>query len=671
GGAYIPLDREYPAERIAYILKDSAAAILLTGHEMKKMPDCQLPVVNCQWLMNASEAATFHHSAFELPRVHRSNYLAYIIYTSGSTGQPKGAMIEHAGMMNHIRNKIKDLRLNASGIVAQNASHTFDISVWQFFTSLSLGGRTVIYSGTVIRDPRRLLSQLVKDGVTILELVPSYLSMLLDMVDNPGVETEEAIHLHLNYLLVTGEEISPALVTRWFERFPLIKMVNAYGPTEASDDITHHIMDRALDVEHIPVGRPLKNVTIYIVDRFRQLCPIGVKGEIWVAGIAVGRGYLGDPERTEQAFAADPFTKGKNNRLYKTGDLGCWLPDGSIAFFGRKDYQVKIRGFRIETGEIESRLRRYEKIAQAVVTAGEDAAGHKHLIAYLVMKEPISPDVEEIKKYLQEHLPGYMIPSYFVPVQTIPLTANGKLDKKALPSLLGAGPEKIIPPRNDIEKMLVNTWAEALNIDKDMIGINTDFFHLGGHSLAMIRVMSLLSRDFEVSIDQLFKYPTIAGLAVHITYNKNRLEKEIDRVIGAIESFSARSLSGQGIVIPGADPLAADYEKYREKVNAEKPIDLSGTKHYTGILLTGATGFLGAHLLYELLNREGTHIYLPVRGSTPVEVAQRVASILSFYFGTEFYPRYKDRLTLFPSRLESENLGLDNESYQELAAKID
>jgi amino acid adenylation domain-containing protein len=361
------------------------------------------------------------------------HHLAYVIYTSGSTGKPKGVMVEHIGMMNHIRAKINDLHLSAESVVAQNAHHTFDISVWQFFTALIPGGKTVIYPNRLVLEVVRFINRIIQDRVTILEVVPSYLSVILETLE-PGKFRS------LDYLIVTGEALKPDLVTRWFEKFPYIKMVNAYGPTEASDDITHHIMDKPPAAHQVPIGKPVQNFNIYIVDENMQLCPLRVKGEICVSGIGVGRGYLNNPELTKDKFLSSlpifPSSHLPNFlSLYRTGDLGSWLPDGTIEFFGRKDHQVKIRGFRIELGEIETQLETHSHVKEAVVVDREEKNGNKYLCAYLVMRETLN--VSEIKVFLSERLPDYMVPTQMIELKEMPLTPNGKIDRSALPGPVG------------------------------------------------------------------------------------------------------------------------------------------------------------------------------------------------------------------------------------------
>ncbi|MCP4147327.1 MAG: amino acid adenylation domain-containing protein [bacterium] len=453
GGAYIPMDVKYPPQRVLGILGDSGTRVLLA---IPGVVDAKV----------RQDYDGFIFDPFEVvggesgddpgnPGVDVSmDSLAYVIYTSGSTGKPKGAMVEHIGMMNHMQSKINLLGIDNKSIVAQNASHTFDISVWQFFVALAAGGRTVIYPETMVLDPVSFLDRIIEDKLTILEVVPSYLSVMLDAVESrrpdaepppgvtgtpPGVTGTPPgvagyLPLPIDYLLVTGEEVKPHLVTRWFEMYPGIPVVNAYGPTEASDDITHHVMDKAEDSERVPIGKTVQNLNIYIVDKYNNLCPVGVGGELWVSGVGVGRGYLKDEERTKQVFIDDPFAAEPGVRLYKTGDLARWLPDGSIDFLGRIDYQVKIRGFRIELGEIENALVAHPQLKEAVVIDREDKEGKKYLCAYLVNKTPdTQPPVTQLKEFLLKTLPDYMVPAHFITLPNIPLTPNGKIDRKALP----------------------------------------------------------------------------------------------------------------------------------------------------------------------------------------------------------------------------------------------
>ncbi|MGF7029414.1 amino acid adenylation domain-containing protein [Paenibacillus mucilaginosus] len=512
GGAYIPLDPEAPAERAFGMIGEAEIKLLLTGAELhgELSRSGRLQDV----LLLAPEELEAELAACSAENPERKAYpdaLAYIIYTSGSTGKPKGAMLEHKGMMNHMTAMAEELGIAEHSVMAQNASQCFDVSVWQMFAGLCAGGRTVIYSSSLLEQPEAFLDRLAADGVTILELVPSYLSVLLEVLENRHRPLPA-----LSYLIPTGEAVKRDHLKRWFALYPEIPVVNAYGPTEASDDITLHILTEAPPQETVPIGRPLSGFHIYIVDESGQLCPIGVKGEIWVAGIGVGRGYLNDPDRTAAAFTQDPFHPGPVQRLYKTGDLGCWLPDGTIEFFGRKDHQVKIRGFRIELGEIDSILVNHPAVIQAVTIDLDDGTGGRTMCVYYTSKGHL--EAEEAKSYLEERLPHYMVPSFFMRLDELPLTLNGKVDRRALPQpdMLSGRQQTFAAPRNPTEARLAELWEEALGVPK--VGIRDNFFELGGHSLKAITLLSRIHKLFHVEIPlaELFRLKTIEKLAAFI-----------------------------------------------------------------------------------------------------------------------------------------------------------
>jgi amino acid adenylation domain-containing protein len=420
GGAYLPIDPGYPDQRKKYILDDSKTNIILVKGSGSESHSLKTKIfdLDCDDLYSGDGS--------NLDRVNKMSDLAYVIYTSGSTGTPKGVMIEHAGMLNHLHSKIHDLHMDEESIVAQNASQCFDISVWQFLSALLVGGKTVVFPDNIILSPFVFINRLIEEQVTILELVPSYLRVIIDYISFKKASLKD-----LEYLLVTGETLKPGLVNRWFRVSPNTVMVNAYGPTEASDDITSFFIHRQCGMEKIPIGKPIQNLKIYIVDENMNLCAAGEKGEIWVSGIGVGRGYLNNPEKTREVFIEDPFAGEKGVRLYKTGDIGAWRPDGNIDFFGRNDNQVKINGFRIELGEIEQELVKHGLIEEAVTVAIETKQDCSYLCSYIVAKREIS--VEEIKEYLAVRLPEYMVPSVIVRLDRLPLTDHGKVDRKALP----------------------------------------------------------------------------------------------------------------------------------------------------------------------------------------------------------------------------------------------
>lgn len=524
GGGYLPIDPAAPMLRTTWMLRNAGAKFLISTPGNS---DAQWEKEFKNRLINPEDMQTLikDQEKTNLNLETDTSQLAYVIYTSGSTGKPKGVMIEHIGMMNHINAKLRDLQITGKSIIAQNSSHTFDISIWQFFAGLSTGGTTVIYPDPMILNPGKFLLQIVKDSITILEVVPSYLSVILDFLDN------RYYPMHcLEYLLVTGEILKSNLVKSWFEKYPAIKMVNAYGPTEASDDITHFIMDKAPkpENERIPIGKTLQNLNIYIVDRDGNLCPAGIKGDIRVSGPGVGRGYLNDPQKTNRMFIRDSFPGKPNGRLYKTGDLGAWKPDGVIDFWGRTDDQVKIRGFRIEVGEIETLLLEYPKIRDAVVVNHQDAQGNQYLCAYFEIKQEINPP--DIKAYLSDRLPGYMVPDYFMPLDKIPLTPNGKIDKEALPSPEIKPGNGYMEPAGEIETKLVELWSDVLDLGKNQIGVNHSFFELGGHSLKVMVLTARIHRLFNVKIPlaEIFKTPTIREIASFIKAGRGIVHKGLN-----------------------------------------------------------------------------------------------------------------------------------------------
>ncbi|WP_212004586.1 non-ribosomal peptide synthetase [Chitinophaga sp. HK235] len=509
GGAYVPVDPSYPAERILYMLSDTGASVILSSAGLS----AQLPATDATIVLLEDIFVNTTDIAVSGLPVPRPDHLAYVIYTSGSTGVPKGVMIEHQGLLNHLYAKINTLEIDGQSVIAQTATYSFDISVWQMFAALVCGGTTVIYPSSVIYDPSSLLALTSRSGVTILELVPSYLSSLLQS----GIRTPLN---GLRYLLVTGEEVSAALLEQWFSHaaYGGIPVVNAYGPTEASDDITHHMMSSAPLGSTVPLGRPVQNLRIYVLDKRGCICPVGVWGEICVSGIGVGRGYLNRTWLTEEKFVADPFVQGA--RMYRTGDLGRWLADGTIAYGGRLDEQVKIHGYRIELGEVESVLSGNEQVHQAVVVAQEDESGHRRLVGYVVPRADY--DKETVQSWLKGRLPAYMVPAVLVTLDALPLTPNGKVDRKSLPlpddALLQM--ENYVAPETATEQLLAGIWQELLGTER--IGVHDNFFELGGHSLLVMRLNAAIHKELgiEIPVSIFFQLPTIDALAKHIKINQ-------------------------------------------------------------------------------------------------------------------------------------------------------
>ena len=512
GMAYIPIDPEWPQERIKKIIGSATpAALIAEGKWLRGLTPGSCDD-SCMLLDEAdlfAGSASCSDTGLDTPG--SLDHLAYVIYTSGSTGEPKGVMIEHRGMLNHLESKVETLEVDPDSRVLQNARLTFDISVWQCFVALTKGGATVILPDEWITDPGRMIGAITDYGVTIMEVVPSYLNILLEECAGAAVSLP-----HLRYLVVTGERVARELTVRWFGKFPRIVLVNAYGPTEASDDITHHIMQAPPEQNFVPLGRVVQNMRMYIVNKDMQLCPPGIRGEICIAGPGVGRGYAGDRERTEAVFLENPFDGGLHQRLYRTGDMGRWHADATLEFLGREDQQVKIRGYRIELEEIELRLAQLPGVRAAAVRDFPDTAGATYMAAFIDTGSSATLTETAVKAELSMTLPEYMIPAIIVFLSPMPLTANGKIERNKLwvaekPAAAGS-----VAPVTEMEKQLVNIWADVLQ--SPSVGVTSDFFAIGGHSLKAIQVISRIYKIFGIKLDltAFFLHPTVNALAEYI-----------------------------------------------------------------------------------------------------------------------------------------------------------
>ncbi|MEW2418192.1 amino acid adenylation domain-containing protein [Streptomyces sp. NPDC046866] len=526
GGAYLPVEPHFPADRIATMLTRAACRFVLAEPGSTSGLDGALealPGIGVLGLDAAHDGAnapagrspadpdgTTYDPGLPIP----PHSLAYIFFTSGSTGEPKGAMCEHAGLLNHLYAKIDDLGIGEADTVAQTAPQCFDISLWQLLSALLTGGRTLIVPQDDVLDVGRFLDTVVSGRATVLQVVPSYLETLLSLLE----QTPRARALpDLRCLSVTGEAVQKQLVARWFAAEPGIRLVNAYGLTETSDDTNHEVMDRVPDTPAVPLGRPVNNVRLYVVDPHLNPVPLGAPGEIVLSGVCVGRGYVNDPERTRLAFGPDPHRPG--SRLYRSGDYGRWLPDGKVEYLGRRDTQVKVRGFRIEIAEIDNALLRVPGIRDAAVVAVRHPAHGRHLAAFYTAAAPL--EASGLRDALGGMLPAYMIPSVFHRVAALPLTANGKTDTKALAALAESAPRVDAPPDADghgpqppatpAERRVAAAWAAALGLPETQIGRQDRFFDLGGTSLTALRVAVALDRA--ITFKDITEHPVLADLA--------------------------------------------------------------------------------------------------------------------------------------------------------------
>jgi amino acid adenylation domain-containing protein len=506
GGAYLPIEPHFPADRIARTLSRAGCRLVLTERASTAMLYQAVESLSGVQTLFIELAYEGGYPEGNLGIEVAPDQLAYVYFTSGSTGEPKGAMCEHAGMLNHLFAKIDDLRIGEGDVVAQTAPQCFDISLWQLVSALLVGGRTLLVEQETILDAKRFIDKIVDAKVNVIQVVPSYLEVLVSYLEQHPRALPD-----LRCVSVTGEALKKELVQRWFAAQPGIKLVNAYGLTETSDDTNHEVMDRMPDRERVPLGRPINNVSVYIVDEHLAPVPLGAPGEIVFSGVCVGRGYINDPERTRQAFMADPYRAGR--RLYRSGDYGRWLPEGKLEFLGRRDNQVKISGFRIEIGEIENTLLRVPGVREGAVVVAEQGDRSNRLVAFYSCERPLDANV--LRDQLRELLPKYMVPSTFHWRRRLPLTDNGKIDKKMLTALAGeleVAEQSHEQPSTATEHWLAAAWAEVLGVPKDQIGRGDQFFELGGTSLSALRLAVRLNRA--VSLKDLTDRPVLADLAM-------------------------------------------------------------------------------------------------------------------------------------------------------------
>jgi amino acid adenylation domain-containing protein len=510
GGAYLPIDPVYPKERLAFMLEDADAPVLVTQSSLAaELPEHQMKVVY------------FDKDREELEREPETNPknlttpddLAYVIYTSGSTGKPKGTRVTHYNVVRLMQATEPWYGFNEKDVWTFFHSHAFDFSVWELWGALLYGGRVVIVPYLASRSPEEFYELMISEGVTVLNQTPSAFKQLMQAETRLGAGQKTA----LRYVIFGGEALEMQSLAPWFERHgdQQPKLINMYGITET----TVHVTYRPISAEDLKsgsfIGVPIPDLQIYILDRYQQPVPVGVIGEIYVGGAGVAAGYLKREELTRQKFLPDTFTNKAGATLYRSGDLARYLPNHDIEYFGRIDHQVKIRGFRIELGEIEAVLGKHPSVKQCVVTAREDVPGEKILVAYFEA-QGVAPEVSELRAHLKKEIPDYMVPSTFVPMDKLPLTPNGKIDLKALP----APDERTIEtkgtflaPTDSIEQVLAQMWAKVLKVKR--VGLNDNFFELGGHSLLAVRIIVEIEKIYQrrLPLATLLQAPTVGALA--------------------------------------------------------------------------------------------------------------------------------------------------------------
>ncbi|ESW64446.1 hypothetical protein X771_25290 [Mesorhizobium sp. LSJC277A00] len=529
GGAYLPLDPAYPCARLRQVVDDAAPRLLLCDAAGRTALGAEaLDDVSVVDLDTATPAWAELPASNPDPRTLglTARHLAYVIYTSGSTGTPKGVMVEHRGVVNHTTWQADRFRLAAHDIFLQRTSPSFDAAVWELWTALSIGAQLTLLPFDSQLDVRAILDIVNKYRVTVLQLVPSLLSAL-----TTGDDVHPNQVRSLRYTFCGGEPLRNEHVAKWLQ-LASRPLVNLYGPSEATIDATAWVYSAGLDRPVVPIGRPIANTRVYLLDGQGAPVPFGAVGELYIGGAGVARGYLNRPELTAERFLADPFSDGAGARMYRTGDLARYLPDGNLEFLGRNDDQVKIRGFRIEPGEIATRLCEHDRVREAAVVAHEDRAGDKQLVAYVVCGPNAGSDEDDggglaaaLRAHVSGRLPDYMVPAAYVRIEALPLTPNGKLDRKALPSPADDAYARAAyeAPRGEIETALAQIWAELLGVQR--VGRHDHFFELGGDSLLGVQLLSRApDLGLKFSSADLFHAPVLKELAskVEIDFHRHR-----------------------------------------------------------------------------------------------------------------------------------------------------
>ncbi|VBB05120.1 phosphopantetheine attachment site [Lucifera butyrica] len=497
GGAYLPIDPDYPADRIAYMLADSGAQLLITRPELSDAAGFAGD------LLDVDDPALYQGDTANLAKENTAPDLAYVIYTSGSTGKPKGNLTMHTNVVRVVKNT-NYITITGSDVLLQLSNYAFDGSVFDIYGALLNGARLVLIDKAAVLDMPRLARIIETEQVTVFFITTALFNTLVDV----NLESLKQVRK----ILFGGEAASPRHVEKAFETLGKGRVVNMYGPTETTVFATYHEINGLADTAgSIPIGKPVANTRLYILDRAGRLQPVGVPGELCIAGDGLAQGYLNRPELTAEKFVADPFVTGE--RMYRSGDLARWRPDGTVEFIGRMDQQIKLRGFRVELGEIETELLKQPSITEALVVAKQEASGYQYLCAYIVAEREVA--AAKLKEELQQSLPDYMIPASVMQLEKMPLTPNGKIDRKALPEPAGGirtGTE-YVAPRNEAEARMAQVWQDVLAVEK--VGMEDNFFELGGHSLKAIMLAAKIHKEFsaEVPLTAIFKAQTVGELS--------------------------------------------------------------------------------------------------------------------------------------------------------------
>ena len=629
GGCYLPIDLSYPQERVSFMLEDSQAKIFLTNEAHKNDVDISIPY----YLLDlSSDNEIYFNSEENLECINSPEDLIYIIYTSGSTGTPKGVMLCHRNVVRLIKNKDFQFDFDENDVWTMFHSVAFDFSVWELYACLLYGSKLILVPETTAKDPKKFLQLLRTEKVTVLNQTPTYFYNLLDRE-----LLNEDSDLFIRYIIFGGEALKPNLVKPWKDKYPFTKIINMYGITETTVHVTFkELTDKDLLSSSSNIGKPIPTLKVYVMDKYLHILPYGVEGEMCVSGLGVCKGYLNREELNAKKFVQNPYNP--SEILYRSADNAILSESGDLYYLGRIDNQVKVRGFRIEIGEIETKLLKHPGISKCVVLPKKKGDTDSYLVAYIVTNEKLSSS--DLKLYISKLVPEYMIPSFFVFLDKMPLTSNGKVNRKKLLNMeiKTESNTKYIAPRNDFEKAFQEILENALNTPH--IGIDDNILELGADSLTLMQItIHLLEKNYIVNIQDIYEFKTIRGVSDNFT-----LPKE--------SNIYQKSMSKE---------LYYDFKEdfSKEKINAKN------------ILLTGATGYLGIHILYELINKADSNIYCLIRNKNGQESKERLIKKLTFYFGKDILKFIDNRIHVIVADISLPKFGLNDKDYKNLGNKID
>ncbi|PFA86222.1 non-ribosomal peptide synthetase [Bacillus cereus] len=644
GGTYVPIDVKYPFERIQYILQDSTTTVTITKTELQeKLAFYPGHIVSIENLFKSSMVQ-------DVLNQNIVEDTAYMIYTSGSTGKPKGTLLRHKGVLNLVEWRSRTFQVTEKDVFSQFYSHSFDSSVSEIFSALLTGARLHLFNEEQRFSKQAYCQAISTYRITISDVATAFFKQLATELS--AVQLQQLKPLRV--LSMGGEAASAESIRNWQSKLnDRVLLVNEYGPTETTVSSLYYLISKhaSSDMVHVPIGKPIANTKIYILNEHMQLCPTGVIGELYIESVGTAIGYNNQPERTKQAFVSNPFSTESSAPLYRTGDLVRLSPEGNVEYMGRRDRQVKMRGYRIELGEIEDILIKESRIQQAVVLLNKEK---QELHAYFTIHDKATIDIEEVYNHADSLLPEYMVPTGYVCVNELPITPNGKIDISKLTEQYAVQYRKqknSIRPITETQIVLAKVWEEVLGVQH--IGVQDDFFALGGHSLKIMPTLIKLKPYFPtLHIQDFFQYRTIEKLA-------EKIENDRQKYMTIERNQKEQNSNGNHCI-------------KKQKTANQHYMPLQISKQYPQcVLLTGGTGFLGAHILQQLLCLPNTMVYCLVRPQKSVAIEEKVMKKMQFYFGEQIVEQMKDRVYTIEGDLSEKYVGLTTEMQKKLASKID